>query len=780
MSLVLKLHKSAGVPVTAGVHQLLVQANRARDLRRWPQAAQAYGEALKSAPDLAHIHIQHGHALKELGDLPAAETAYLRALTLRPTSAEPHLHLGHLHKLRGDSAAAARSYLTAARIDPDYPDVLIELNELAIRGTDMRSEDLISILGLRDQRASADGLWEWFAPQGDAPDTEASDDAERQISTRPTLVFDVSDLISYFRGARLPTGIQRVQLETIASALRSDAYDVRICVFAEHRDEWLEVAPAAFLMLRELSLASGDRDAADWNAAITRLRLMMNLAEPILFPEGAFLINLGTSWWLQNYFLFVRGAKARHRIRYVPFVHDLIPIMAGEHCTKALTQDFISWAIGAVEHADFFLVNSEATKRDLLAMTETLGHTVDPDAIAVVRLDADFRKAGTVPAPRTSLADWGVGNEPFVLFVSTIESRKNHLGAFQAWIALIRRHGIRKVPKLVCVGNRGWLNDAVYGQLDAHEGLRERVVMLSGLSDAELALLYQSCLFTLYPSSYEGWGLPVTESLCHGKVPLTSDAASLPEAGGDFAVTFETGCTPRLIEALETLIFDKVFRTERELKIAEEFRPRAWSDIADQMADHVAEWAGRCPEKNIRFPARLGAYHPIVRNLETRVWPGMRSAEAFRAGGGWWGPDAWGCWSKPQGGRLEIALPVGSGPLRLYLRLYGLPTRASDYEVRVSGADRVMAGVLAAGACKWLPMDVAPAADLILHVSLRGQETENLTNVTDGLDPRIVSVGLGGFFLCAADDLVARATFLEAATLGQVEDLSFNREQIAY
>ncbi|KSB90019.1 hypothetical protein AS593_11390 [Caulobacter vibrioides] len=776
MSLALKLHKSAGVPVTAAVHRLLVKANDSRDAKQWGQAAQGYAEALTLAPDLAHIHTQHGHALKELGDLPAARAAYLRAMTLRPETAEPHLHLGHLHKVEGDIAAAARSYLSAARIDPDHPEALLELSDLAAQGSDVKPADLISLLHLRERGTRSGDSLDWLSPPSETTHADAPSQGEDGASAGPALVFDVSDLISYFRNARLPTGIQRVQIETIASALRSKSRRVQVCVFAEQRDEWLEIAPTAFLELCSLSLASGDRQAPEWSTAITRMRLMMNLADPIVFPQGAFLINLGTSWWLQNYFLFVRQAKALHGIRYVPFVHDLIPIVAGEHCTKALTQDFISWAIGAVEHADFFLVNSEATKRDLLAMVETLGQTVDPDTIAVVHLDADFRKADTPSAPEAALADWGLRREPFVLFVSTIESRKNHLGAFEAWIALIRKHGIRNVPKLVCVGNRGWLNDAVYAQLDAHEGLRERVVMLSGLSDAQLARLYQSCLFTLYPSSYEGWGLPVTESLCYGKVPLTSDASSLPEAGGPFAVRFEAGDTPQLIEALEKLMFDPGLRADCERKIAEAFRPRAWSEIADQMAEQIGRWSRRDSPRRRHASAQLGFYHPITRNFATRIWRGMRSAEAFRAGGGWWAPDDWGCWSKPRGARLEIALPTTSEPLRFYLRLHGLPTRSTTYEVRVSDASRVMSGVLASGEFKWLACDVAPSPDRTLYVTLKGGETENLAHVTGGLDARVVSVGLSGFFLCAANDTNARTAFLEAVTLNQMDDLSFGRE----
>jgi tetratricopeptide (TPR) repeat protein len=246
MSLALKLHRSAGVPVTASVHRLLVQANDARD-----------------APDLAHIHTQHGHALKEQGELIAARAAYLRAQALRPDTAEPHLHLGHLHKMEGDVAAAARSYLSAARIDPEHPDALLELSDLAALGADVNLADLMSLLRLRELGTRSADTWDWLSTSPEAAHDDAPGQTEDNASAGPALVFDVSDLISYFRNARLPTGIQRVQIETIASALRSKSRAVQVCVFAEQRDEWVEIAPDAFLDLCRLSLASGDRRAPE-------------------------------------------------------------------------------------------------------------------------------------------------------------------------------------------------------------------------------------------------------------------------------------------------------------------------------------------------------------------------------------------------------------------------------------------------------------------------------------------------------------------------------------
>lgn len=795
----LKLRKSAGVPVSLGVHRLLTEANRARDAHEWEVAARFYRDALTADPSLAHIWVQYGHALREADVPEEAARAYAQAAELAPHASDPWLHLGHARKQAGDRAGAARAYLGAARIDRNA-DAVGELHRLLALGDSVTQEGLLALVEsgrlapepagddalARAKAALADLLTE-MRGRGDAQALAALGDATHLLDTlegartaagtdaAPAMVFDVSDLISYFRNARLPTGIQRVQIETIGHALAATDRRTLVCAFHEQRDEWVEIPAAMFLRLARLALLDGDRSDLDWIGALTRLQLLLNTGTAIAFPDGAFLVNLGTSWWLQNYFLFVRQAKAAHQVRYVPFVHDMIPVMASEHCTRELTQDFISWVMGAFEHADFFLANSESTKRDLLTVAARLGHRVDPAQVAVIPLDAEFRKPDTAPAPARTLAQWGLRADAFVLFVSTVESRKNHLGAFEAWIELIRRHGAAKVPRLVCVGNRGWLNDAIYARLEAHEGLRERVVMLSGLSDAQLELLYSSCLFTLYPSNYEGWGLPVTESLCHGKVPVVSDASSLPEAGGDFAVYFEAGSVPRLTEALEELILDPDRRRALEARIRDGFAPRSWAQIADHILAAAARWSHDAPPPAPRAPpVRLGRHHPITRNFETRIWSGMRAGEVFRAGAGWWGPDDWGCWTKPGGGALLLGLPEGAPrALRLCLRLHGFPVGGCDYAIHIGEAE-ARRGRLREQEFRWLAFDVAlPADETALWLRIESAASFDLGTVTDGLDPRVVSVGVAGFFLSASGDLVSRQSFVEGVAFDDLAPLHF-------
>lgn len=764
-------YRSAGVSVSAEVYRLISSGNMARSAEQWSKAARRYQAALEIQPSLTHIWIQLGHMLKEEGRLDEAMAAYVRAEENDPTSSEAAVHQGHVAKLMKDGAAATVHFLRAYQLGRDDPDALRELLELLERGDSRLSSQLLAVL----QPTS----------EGAAVSAKAADMAvEDGVSV---VVFDASDLISYFGNARLPTGIQRVQIATITGALENRPIgSVRICCFSDRGDNWQEVPVANFLELAALAVISGDRKDPEWIDAYMRLKVEVLMAPPLVFPQDAFLVNLGTSWWLQNYFLFVREAKRRHNIRYVPFVHDFIPIMTPEHCIKELTQDFISWALGVYQHADFFLVNSQATKKDLLKVADMLGHRVSPDAVSVIPLNARFGSPDAPPASPEKLRKWQIEPGKFVLFVSTIESRKNHIGALDAWLDMIQRHGAANIPKLVCVGNRGWLNDAVYARIENSPALRKHVVMLQGLSDEELTLLYRQCRFTLYPSNYEGWGLPVTESLCYGKVPLLSDSSSLPEAGGDFAAYFEAGSTSGLTEQAERLIFDDAELARLEEKIAAEFRPRGWEDIAVQIVDEVEAFvaraeveAGQHGHGDAAQPVELGAWYPITRNYETRIWRGLALAEIYRQGTGWWWPDDWGCWTKPNGGELAFRFPDQGGPLRCFLRLHAPQGGASRFTLTSGDFDLSIAGTMKADEYRWVMFDLP--ADLPtsgVSIRLHGSHADDLNDRTGGLDKRIICVGVAGFFFCKADDLMARFNFVEMAALNSLSAIAFNQETL--
>lgn len=612
---------------------------------------------------------------------------------------------------------------------------------------------------------------------------------DRAPSAGLQIVFDVSDLIQYFQDARLPTGIQRVQIEIITNLIFSNSkdFDLKLCCFTKDSDNWRELPVLFFNHIGKLSLVSGDTEAGDWRRGLEELKLHLSQAKPLVFKRGAYLINLGTSWWLQNYFLHVRDAKARFGIRYVPYVHDCIPIITPEHCVDNLTRDFITWALGAFQHADHVIVNSRATAADVKAVAGRLGHVIEEPE--VVTLDADFRSA-TSRLPRELMSS-GAGGEillrndltpsGYVLFVSTIESRKNHLMAFSAWLTLVKRHGPERVPKLVCVGNRGWLNDAIYAKLAASRILQQKVVLLSKISDPDLETLYRNCLFTLYPSSYEGWGLPVTESLCYGKVPVLADSSSLPEAGGPFAEYFDVRSETELLGALERMIFDDGYRAAKEKRVVEGFRARGWVDIANQVVGLVRTWAewdrpideGKeiFSERDLwPFPVELGRYYGITENLETQIWPGMSSGEIYRQGANWWWPEPWGCWTKPGVARLAFVAPLPPGEAAvLYIGVRGVQGTPCRAIVNATGIGRREIS-LQPDQTRWLIFRLPAARAEVLsragecaliELRISADMAADFRAQTGGLDPRVASVGVIGFMVAQSDDWEARMAFVE-------------------
>ncbi len=147
----------------------------------------------------------------------------------------------------------------------------------------------------------------------------------------------------------------------------------------------------------------------------------------------------------------------------------------------------------------------------------------------------------------------GLAPGSFWLCVGTIEPRKNHERLFAAYAAWLRETG-GDMP-LVLAGGRGWLMDDVARTVRGL-GIADRLVFTGYVSDAELAWLYASCHAFLYPSLFEGFGLPVLEAMSLGAAVVCSDATSLPEVAGDAAVLVDSLDVAGLAQAMAAVTDD--------------------------------------------------------------------------------------------------------------------------------------------------------------------------------------------------------------------------------
>jgi glycosyltransferase involved in cell wall biosynthesis len=149
----------------------------------------------------------------------------------------------------------------------------------------------------------------------------------------------------------------------------------------------------------------------------------------------------------------------------------------------------------------------------------------------------------------------------FLLYLGTLEPRKNLITLIEAYARLRSEHAIPE--KLVIAGGRGWLYDAILQKVQTL-GLASEVIFAGFVADEEQALWYHAASAFVYPSLYEGFGLPVAEALACGTPVVTSNVSSLPEAGviegGPRALIIDPGNVEEMAQAMYKALTDQAFR----------------------------------------------------------------------------------------------------------------------------------------------------------------------------------------------------------------------------
>lgn len=218
---------------------------------------------------------------------------------------------------------------------------------------------------------------------------------------------------------------------------------------------------------------------------------------------------------------FLRAGKSKTLVT----IHDVIPFrfpeLFGRHSAR-YHQERISYS---VTHSDAIIAGSESTKHDLV---ELLG--LDPNRIHVVYygVDTNVWRPQHVEAVQDTAHRFGL-RLPYVLSVGVLEPRKNYVRLIRAFSSLDVPH------QLVIVGKKGWVYDPILAE--AQKSSRsEAVRFIHDATLPELSRLVAGASVFLYPSLYEGFGLPPLEAMAVGVPVVVSDCSSLPEVVGDAGV----------------------------------------------------------------------------------------------------------------------------------------------------------------------------------------------------------------------------------------------------
>jgi glycosyltransferase involved in cell wall biosynthesis len=256
------------------------------------------------------------------------------------------------------------------------------------------------------------------------------------------------------------------------------------------------------------------------------------------------------------------------RIRTVLTINDLVPLLYPESMTSYNAFIHRCYWQQSLARADAILAISESTKRDLVGR---LG--IAESRITVTHLGVEDRfRPLPMEQVQTRLRALEL-NPGYLLAVGTLEPRKNYPLLFQALKALPRE------LILVVAGGRGWKYRDILEER-ARLGLEERVRLVGYVGGEDLAVLYNGARLLVFPSRYEGFGLPLLQAMACGTPVLASRTSSLPEVGGDAAAYFDPQSVDSLICELQRLLNDDARLRPMRAKGIERARQFTWEQTA--------------------------------------------------------------------------------------------------------------------------------------------------------------------------------------------------------
>lgn len=279
------------------------------------------------------------------------------------------------------------------------------------------------------------------------------------------------------------------------------------------------------------------------------------------------------------YFPLPTGIRAKYRFITV---YDLIPILHPQYF-EFQKNHLLHRVIKSIDRDTWIFCISEATKNDLL----NYHPNVDPQKIAIIPLGASklFFQCQDKNILLKTGNKYGIPDQPYFLSLSTLEPRKNIESTVKAFVRLIREENTQNI-NLVLVGTKGWDFGKIFDEISGCRELKDRIIVTGYVDDRDLAALYSGALAFVYPSYYEGFGLPPLEAMQCGVPVITANTSSLPEVVGDAGIQVNPDDNDALCQAMLELLNNGELCQELSIRSLERAKLFAWEACADITIDH--------------------------------------------------------------------------------------------------------------------------------------------------------------------------------------------------
>lgn len=268
-----------------------------------------------------------------------------------------------------------------------------------------------------------------------------------------------------------------------------------------------------------------------------------------------------------NYFL-----PPTRSARRVVTIHDLAFLTVPEYCSPKIVGPFSKRIGDFARRADAIMTYSKSTKADVM---NHLDVPADKITVAPMAVDEGFKPMPRDAAERHLAGQYNV-RTPFLLFVSTLEPRKNVVGLLRAFAELVD-----DIPhNLVLIGSAGWSADTVFDTISELK-LESRVIRPGFVPHMELPAFYCAADAFVFPTHYEGFGLPLLEALTCGCPVVSAANSSVPEVTGDAALLVDPNDPTAIADAVRQILDDHNLRDELIARGREHARTFSWNACAE-------------------------------------------------------------------------------------------------------------------------------------------------------------------------------------------------------
>lgn len=301
-------------------------------------------------------------------------------------------------------------------------------------------------------------------------------------------------------------------------------------------------------------------------------------------PSAKDLIFVPCGVWDDSHYINTLLSYKAAGVKLVFISYDMLPVVVPQFSGQwgQPMKDFTSKVTSV---CDMVFSISEYTKKDLTKWLKESNKDIPP--IEVIRLGDVYNLSEPRMPKQEAFVNSKIGatKSEFILCVGTVESRKNHVLLYYVY-KLAKSRGIT-LPKLVIAGRPGHRTENIIDIMKDDPDVNKDIILMFNIDDHELSWLYQNCRFTVYPSFYEGWGLPIAESIANGVPCVCSNTSSMTEVASDFVAYFNPNSSDECLAAIMKYMDNSIYQ-KAKIK-TQKYKPVTWDATYKDVENALAK-----------------------------------------------------------------------------------------------------------------------------------------------------------------------------------------------